>query len=884
MVESMVKVPQGVLRRKFRCPSNSSSYVPPAKHSTMPDDLGNWNVCLVNAAGGYGKTSLLAYWYEQFAMAENHVVLWVSLDESDRNEIVFLKSLAYLFCKIDTAFSALIEVEDLDSKTLLIDICNLLDEKCDSQKRYCLFLDECEVASSDSFDETVLYINRNTDDNFKIIMSATYFSARLADLLLSTSVMELTTRDLRPSTDDILAYASALMPSVPRSEIEEMHESFGEWPLVYSFAALANSRPAAEGGLEATVDGYCARHFTTTVFNKVDDEIREFLLDTAILDVLNVDACDAVRVKTDSRTNLAWLQSRSCYCWYEEKQGGYIYEPMFRKFLLAELSRIDHGRIGRLAANASAWYAKQGLRAEQAKYLAISSDPYYLTSSVEKSSDLSLGNNPQDLTKQLLSYPAESFEEKPELIWVAIWSFIAAGAAREAEEWMELPSVSNDESVQTSCAYARAICYALNGDSQTSLEVIQNILNAEGSKLPTPFQCLLIHMEGENFERLGNPKQGRELYSKALSLAERTGNFYSTFDLYLLAHQHFLLGNFESARLFTLRGIRECIEGSSLYGEFCGILGAIATERGELDEADPYIRQALEFTTPQSNIDMYVDVHVHAACFQHALGVQSEGMQLLTDMLRSIDGKLVPRNLQISAHAARVSIALETGEVSAMRESEAVLDAFVDNSDVLRVIQALVAKTKIYINDGNLDEAAKTLERLRKLNIVATSRYYAVSISILEAVHAAASGQVATALPLMIGAIEQAIRGGYVMVFAEGGPITRALLMQIAAKQRSTAAIRTHAKKTLRLLGHGETELDPMPVDDIQSLSLLTERELEVLKMLNQGMTRFEIADILVLSQNTVKSHLKNIYAKLGAHSREEVFSICQSAGIGKEG
>jgi LuxR family maltose regulon positive regulatory protein len=56
----------------------------------------------------------------------------------------------------------------------------------------------------------------------------------------------------------------------------------------------------------------------------------------------------------------------------------------------------------------------------------------------------------------------------------------------------------------------------------------------------------------------------------------------------------------------------------------------------------------------------------------------------------------------------------------------------------------------------------------------------------------------------------------------------------------------------------------------------LTERELEIMHLLNQGLTRTEIAKSQSVSQNTVKTHLKNIYSKLGVHSRSEVLRIAK--------
>ena len=149
---------------------------------------------------------------------------------------------------------------------------------------------------------------------------------------------------------------------------------------------------------------------------------------------------------------------------------------------------------------------------------------------------------------------------------------------------------------------------------------------------------------------------------------------------------------------------------------------------------------------------------------------------------------------------------------------------------------------------------------------------------IVESACLSASGHTDRALPLMTQAVEIASKGGYIMVFAEGGGFARDTLMHIASKQKISTTIRTHANKILSRLHPGAARKgsNAMLEGSVLSSNTLTTREEEILELLIKGMTRFEIANYLQLSQNTVKSHLKNIYSKLGAHSREDVFRIYQ--------
>lgn len=107
------------------------------------------------------------------------------------------------------------------------------------------------------------------------------------------------------------------------------------------------------------------------------------------------------------------------------------------------------------------------------------------------------------------------------------------------------------------------------------------------------------------------------------------------------------------------------------------------------------------------------------------------------------------------------------------------------------------------------------------------------------------------------------------------------LLLQLATSRKSSYAVRNHAKSVLLLFDTEEEIKDKMAFREgaVQGYYSLTEREREILQRLNSGMTRAEIALSFNVSQNTVKTHLKNIYSKLGVHTRSEAYRASSNAG-----
>lgn len=123
-------------------------------------------------------------------------------------------------------------------------------------------------------------------------------------------------------------------------------------------------------------------------------------------------------------------------------------------------------------------------------------------------------------------------------------------------------------------------------------------------------------------------------------------------------------------------------------------------------------------------------------------------------------------------------------------------------------------------------------------------------------------------------ALELSMRHGYMSVFLEGRTCIQELLLKLVTGRRASYAVRSYAKEAL-LLFKTRSEIDEgiaLTQGDVQGYYALTEREREVLDKLNAGMSRGEIAASFGISQNTVKSHLKNIYSKLGVHTRSEAY------------
>ncbi len=125
-------------------------------------------------------------------------------------------------------------------------------------------------------------------------------------------------------------------------------------------------------------------------------------------------------------------------------------------------------------------------------------------------------------------------------------------------------------------------------------------------------------------------------------------------------------------------------------------------------------------------------------------------------------------------------------------------------------------------------------------------------------------------------ALELAQPEGYLRLFLDGGPAARRLFQSFQNDSEMAGGLRGYAAQILRAL---DVPASGTPIAE-PTRGQVSAREIEVLRLLAAGLTNEEIAGWLVLSTNTIKTHLKRIYEKLGAGSRIEAVNLARAQGL----
>jgi LuxR family maltose regulon positive regulatory protein len=253
-----------------------------------------------------------------------------------------------------------------------------------------------------------------------------------------------------------------------------------------------------------------------------------------------------------------------------------------------------------------------------------------------------------------------------------------------------------------------------------------------------------------------------------------------------------------------------------------------------------------------------------------------EIIQKLENIARKSD---VPNKVtsMIAAWQARIWLAQDKLEAASQWMQKRGLD--VDGELPFLREDEYVVLARILIARGRLDETARLLQRLLKAAEAGGRTSRMIEILILQALAFQAGGDTTRAMTALEKALTLAESGGFIRIFVdEGLPMAR-LLYEAATR----GIMPDYAGKLLAAFP--DFEAIPAAQSKIRNLKSeivepLSERELQVLQLIAEGLTNPEIAARLFLSLNTVKVHTRNIYGKLGVNNRTQAVAQARALGI----
>ncbi|HEX9036958.1 MAG TPA: LuxR C-terminal-related transcriptional regulator [Ktedonobacterales bacterium] len=861
---------------------------------------------LISAPAGFGKTTLLSDWLAGGARA----VAWLSLDKNDDDPARFLDYLIAALQTINATIGeglapALQSSPPLATEAILT---ALLNDLAILQDPFVLVLDDYHMIAAAPVDRALDYLVEHLPPHVHLVI-ATREDPRLplARLRARDHLTELRAADWRFTSSETATFLSQAMGlTLTADDIARLLDRTEGWITGLQLAALSlQGRPGASEFIQAFAGNhrYIVDYLVEEVLRRQPEPIRNFLLQTAILDRLTGSLCDAVTCQEGGSARLEALERGDLFVVpLDDQRRWYRYQHLFAEMLAGRLLVEQPEQMATLHQRASVWYERHGGTADAIRH-ALASEDFERAANLIELAVPAMHRNKQEATLLgwLKALPNAMVHLRPVLSVGYAWALLARGELeaagvrlREAERWLDTtmeaadtdaPVVVNHEEfrrlpalisvhraahaqavgdVSSAVKYARRALDLVSSDHELgrgAATALLGLASWAGGDLETAY---LMFADGmASVQRAGNLA---DVIGGAIALAEiriAQGRLHEAMRIYERALQ---LTTEPGARGATaLRGTADLYVGmSELY-----------REHDDLHAAMQFLRRGQELGERNGVPQNQYRWRVTMARIQEAQGDLDGALDLLNEAERVYVRDFFPTARPVGAHRARLWVKQgRVGEALGWARERGM-----DTSDDLSYLRefehitlawALLTRYQSDGVDRSLREVLGLLERLLNAADAGGRTGSVIEILILLALAQHAQGDIRVALLPLQRALSLAEPEGCVRTFVDLGPEVARLLREATAREIRPA----YAGRLLAAFG-SEREQDarepPLPSASSTRrapIEPLTRRELDVLRLLRTDLSGPEIAAALVIALSTVHTHTKSIYSKLNVTNR----------------
>ena len=847
---------------------------------------------LISAPAGFGKSTLLAEWRETYT-APGSSTAWLALDSSDSDPAVFWANVVAALQTIRPSVgdAGRMAGEPADLESLLT---SMLNELATEPGDIILVLDDYHAVDGPGVHEGMGFLVEHVPPQVHVVIATRADPPfPLARMRARGELVEIRVADLRFTPDEAAAYFNDVMGlGLAATEVTTLEGRTEGWAAALQLAALSMRGRADVPGFIAGFAGddrYIVDYLAEEVLQRQPDDVRTFLLDTSILARMSAPLCDAVTGVGSGRATLEALDRGNLFLVpLDDRRRWYRYHHLFGDVLRARLVDEHPARVPELHRRASTWYGQNGERAEAIRH-AIAGEHFDQAAELVELEMSATQQARQEKTLRgwLEALPDAMIRRRPVLSDGYAGSILVRGQTegvearlQDAQRWLDRPD--NAESLERMVVADDA--------AFRNLPAGIAVHRAGLARLLGDVEATTVHARAALDLVRDDDLAGRGAAAALLGLASWTKGDLGAMDRYYTDAMH----TFEKAGY--LSDVVGCAIG----------LADVWIEQGRLDEAMRLYERILDGATRhgaplRGTADMHVGVstilvlrndlagarrhlqrsddlgeesglpqnpyrsRVALAKIRQAEGDLAGAVDALAEAERTYVSDFFPEVRPIAARLARLWT--DQGMLAkawswAQRRGLSYDDevTYLLEYDHVTLARLLVAQGRRDVAPERYGEALDLLERLKVSAEEGGRVERLIETLVVQALARDANGESSSALRLLGEAIRLAEPEGFVRVFADEGP-PMASLLSAAARQR----IAPHfVDRLLASSGRGR-ERSPRALPMAEPLS---ERELEVLRLLRGDLGGPEIARELVVSLNTVRTHTKNIYAKLGVNSR----------------
>jgi LuxR family maltose regulon positive regulatory protein len=859
---------------------------------------------LISAPAGFGKTTIVSDWINQNKIP----AAWFSLDNGDNDPVEFLSYIISGIQSIQPAFGkGALKLLNSPNTPSVDSIASLvINEILNINQNFLLVLDDFHLIKSNEVLKLVSYLLDHFPGNIHIvILTRSDPTLPVSRLRSQHQLVEIRSSDLSFSANDIsILFNKKLKLGLSVDDIYSLETKTEGWIAGLQLTALSIQGREDISGFIQDLKGdnrYIMDYLMEEVLKIQADDIKEFLLQTSILEQMSAPLCNAVLNRNDSQQILEMLEKNNMFVIpLDEERNWYRYHHLFAELLRQRLQLRDKGAINVTHNKASEWFEHNNMNE-----LAI--DHTLEIKNYEKCIQL-LGKVAEDLWQKgmhtaILKYgdmlPDELIKTNIEFCLYYSWILISAGQIQKAEPFLASAELKTKNIIHGNNLTEDNIPY--NKKLLGKISVAFAYLNSHEEHSGKIFDYCKTAMENlsdddplwyswawfsygiAHFSN-GNLLESSASFNNAFEYSKRSGNIYLISTIAIrMAENEQQLGHYKSAykkcsdllAIMKVNGYSEIAKVEWTYAALFFIMGISEFMWADIDRGYENIKTAYDLSKKAKDIYLQIFILMVYTVLLDELGdVESEKKSLeLEELMKQTDNQPYLTTMYIGW---KIHFFIKKGQIDQANNTISEFGLSPDKEISYSNEGAYAVYVSLLLAQSKLDEAENLLSKLYTLADEGKWFEKMIGLKISYSILYKLRGNHEKAVANLIEAMEMAAGENLLYYFLIYRHQTMDLLNEVFRVQ---ATSKTKIPK--KFVENFKLALDRW--DKLKKTHVgidLSSRELDTLKLIARDLSNQEIADKLFISLNTVKTHLKNIYTKLEVDKRAKAVAKAKELRI----
>ena len=844
---------------------------------------------LISAPAGFGKTTLLAEWI----WSSDKSFSWLSLDDGDNNLKRFFTYLIAALQQIDESIGeGILPILEATSDPPIEPLITLLINNIVSiEKEFSFVLDDYHLITNEEIHNAISFLLERLPPNAHIVISGRVDPPiTISRLRARDQMTEVRPNDLRFIESEGRIFLNDVSDlDLSPEDIAALLSRTEGWITGLQLAALSMQGRKDKQEFVATFSGshhYIIDYLVDEVVARQSDEIRSFVYRTSILDRFCAPLSDAVLEISDSRGIIRDIDEANLFLVpLDDERRWYRYHHLFAEFLIQRLQEREPKDIPELHRRASEWFENNDLIVEAVNHSLVGEDYERAALLVESiGPDMMMQSEFDQLGRWLDAMPKELVENWPWLCIIRAWMYDRWAQFEVGEQYLQYaeaalisnPSLASGEDekiIRGQISAIRALYALKKAQIPQSIEFSNQALDY----LPKDYfnRGVAYFSLGWAKKVQGDLSGAIQAYDEGRRASLAAGNQILAQVIILdIGKTQSLQGHLHQAAETFREAIGFKYEKSEIkipYASPASIsLANILREWNELDAAMSHLEEGIEIGLASKIVDAVAVGYASMALVALAQGDLEAAIQACKKTERMVKDipDLEPETLTKTLDS-RVRLSISQNKLTEAARYIQERGLSVDTKIKYIADFEHIVLARVLIHSGRESSAAQDVSDAQKLleeilKMASSVGYLSLRIEALalQALAFDVQGKHDQALNSLEEALSLAESEGYIRTFVDEGEPMAKLLRSAASRDISKNYVHT------LLAAFEPGRLETQPIVNQSLVEPLSNRELEVLRLLSTDLSGPEIAQELSISLNTMRTHTKNIYSKLDVNNR----------------